>query len=146
LRELSILLIASSCSLAGTSACIAPVDETSAAEAIGQLHPTLESIQAHILTPSCAGCHNPTDAGGGLDLSSADASYAGLVEIPAKNRIAAENHWLRVKPGDPELSFLFRKIGAPGVGEGAPMPVGEYELSGECLDVISTWIRDGASR
>jgi len=121
-------------------ACSAPVEDATA------LDPTLESIQQHILTPSCAGCHDADSRAGDLDLSSADASYAGLVGVPAENAVAAEGRWLRVKPGDPDSSFLFRKIGTPGVGEGAPMPVGEYELSEECLDVISAWILDGALR
>lgn len=113
-----------------------------------ELAPTLEDIQLHVFDQACSpsGCHDATTAAGALDLSDADASFASLVSMPADNAVAAENGWLRVSPERPELSFLIRKLTLPGVGEGAPMPVGAFELTDYYLGLIDAWIADGASR
>jgi hypothetical protein len=115
---------------------------------VAALEPTLDNIQAHVFDKACAlsGCHAAESAAGDLDLSSADASYAALVEVSVINNVAKENGWLRVKPEDAELSFLVRKIGVPGVGEGAPMPVGTEQLSAYYQELIEAWIDGGAQR
>ena len=117
------------------------------------LEASLDNIQRYILTPACAtaGCHDAQTQAGLLDLSNADASYDGLVGadgegVAAANRVAAENRWLRVKPGDPERSFLYRKLELPGVGEGGPMPVGPDQISEPYMHWIHIWIEDGAPR
>jgi hypothetical protein len=84
-----------------------------------------------------------------LDLSSAEASYESLVGadgagVAVMNAVAAENGWLRVRPGDPEGSFLYRKLKLPGAGEGAPMPVGDVMLSEPYMQALQGWIEQGA--
>ena len=107
--------------------------------------PTLANIQTHVFAAACTeGCHNPDQFAGELDLSSIDASYEFLVEIQATNAVAAERRWLRVKPGDPELSFLVRKMEAPGIGEGAAMPLGDQQVTPFYSDLIYEWIAQGA--
>ena len=107
---------------------------------------TLVDIQELVFTPACAtaGCHDTSTRAAELDLSTAEASFRDLVGVPARNAVAAENGWLRVMPGQPELSFLTRKLEAPGVGEGAAMPVGAFELTPFYRDLIAEWIRQGA--
>lgn len=112
------------------------------------LSPSLENIQEYVFTPGCAvsGCHTAEIASGGLDLSSIEASYESLVGAPALNALAAENRWLLVKPNDSELSFLLRKLQQPGLGEGTPMPPGPMQLNAYYLELIESWIDEGAQR
>ncbi|MEO1272497.1 MAG: hypothetical protein AAFX99_30750 [Myxococcota bacterium] len=113
-----------------------------------ELEATLETLQVQVFEPGCAmsGCHDAQVKAGDLDLSSASASYAALVNVPADNGVAFENRWLRVKPGDPERSFLVRKLTLPGIGEGFPMPVGNQELNGAWMTLVRDWIEAGAQR
>ncbi len=110
------------------------------------LQPSLASIQANIFTPTCsiAGCHSGP-AGpilpSGMDLSSADASFASLVnvasiEVPMTPRVAA---------GDANNSYLVNKLeGTAAVG--ARMPLGGPFLDQSTIDVIRLWIDSGAGR
>ena len=112
-----------------------------------RLEPTFNNIQEHIFDRACAtaGCHGEGASAGGLDLSSAQVSHDGLVGVPANNTLANQNGWLLVKPGDPELSFLVRKLGTQGIGEGAPMPI-TTQLTPFYQDLIRNWILAGAQR
>jgi len=101
-------------------------------------------LQEQVFTPTCAGCHQPAALSAGVDLSTAEASHASLINVSAQNAVAEENGWNLVLPGDPERSFLMRKVGAPGVGEGAPMPPGEHALTEVYRSLLSDWILDGA--
>ena len=122
-------------------------DSLGADSGVASLAPTLDNIQLHIFDQACsmAGCHASSSPGGGLDLSSADASFAALISVPVVNSVASQNGWLLVAPGEPELSFLVRKIGAPGLGEGAPMPM-RTKLSPFYEELIRDWISEGAMR
>lgn len=91
------------------------------------------------------GCHNSEGPAGGLDLSSAEASYAALIDVPVVNSVALQNGWVLVKPGDPDLSFLVRKIELPGLGEGAPMPM-TTKLHPYYEKLVRDWITEGAMR
>jgi hypothetical protein len=51
---------------------------------------------------------------------------------------------LRVKPGDPDNSYLIQKLeGAAGIS-GSRMPLGGPFLDRETIDKIRSWIQDGA--
>lgn len=112
--------------------------------------PTFEAVQTQAFA-SCGGfglqtCHSREPFGGGLDLMSGDA-YDQLVNV------TAEVGGLRVKPGSPEESVLWRKLvnDLPGDGSmGDPMPKGEAiqwtSLSQEDLDLVRAWILAGAPR
>ena len=111
------------------------------------MDPTLDNIQEHIFDKACSmrGCHAADSPAGGLDLSTADASFAAMIDIPVRNSVALQNGWVLVKPGDPELSFLVRKIGTPGLGEGGPMPF-DMQLHPFYQDLVKDWITAGALR
>jgi hypothetical protein len=103
---------------------------------------TLSQLQANIFTPMCSGCHT----GGGavlpssMNLSSAAASFAGLVNVAAEEQPTV----LRVKPNDSSASYLIRKLaGEPGIS-GARMPLGGPFLSASDMDKVRSWINSGA--
>jgi hypothetical protein len=108
--------------------------------------PTLDDIQASVFTVSCAtsGCHTGPAGGSlpdGLDLSSADASFANLVGVssiqqPSLSRVAA---------GDPDNSYLVQKLEGTAA-TGAQMPRGAAALDPSVIDGIRQWITDGANR
>jgi hypothetical protein len=100
---------------------------------------TFASIQANIFTPICTRCHSGPAAPQGLQLD-AQHSYALLVGVPSTESPAL----LRVKPGDPDSSYIVQKLeGAPGI-VGARMPFGGPYLSQSTIDIIRQWITDGA--
>lgn len=105
------------------------------------LQPTLASIQALVLTPSCAkaGCHNAASAQAGLVLDPG-ASWANLVNV-----VSSQNMLLtRVIPLDPDGSFLVQKLeGTAPVGGRMPAD-GPPFLQQATVDVIRQWILDGA--
>jgi hypothetical protein len=107
---------------------------------------TLDALQASVFTPSCAvsGCHsgptgNPLPTG--LDLTTADASFANLVGVASSQQPAV----LRVATGDPDNSYLVQKIEGTAAS-GARMPLGGGALPQAVIDDIRQWISDGANR
>jgi hypothetical protein len=128
-----------------STACSSDAPGTDAAVAF--LEPTIDNIQEHIFDKACTNlaCHSAENPTGGLNLSSTDASFVFLVDVPVANSVASQNGWLLVKPGDPELSFLVRKIRTPGLGEGGPMPAA-MQLTPFYQDLVSDWIEAGAMR
>ncbi len=111
-----------------------------------QLAATFDNVHHHILQPGCAipGCHDPAAASGGLDFTVPASAHSALLGAPPQNPVAAENGWLRVRPADPERSFLIRKLAGPGVGEGMAMPSPAQQLDPAWLDLVSRWIAAGA--
>jgi len=112
------------------------------------LTPTFSSIRQEIIQTtdlagrtSCVTCH--TDQGrppaGTMNLRS--DPYAAWVNVPSAGRPAM----LRVKPGDPENSYIIHKLeGRPGIA-GLRMPRNgpPYLTAGQIL-VIRRWIEIGA--
>jgi len=96
-----------------------------------------------ILTANCAlsGCHAGASPAQGMNLSSGQA-YANIVGVPS-----IESSLLRVKPSEPDSSYLVHKIqgtqGSVG-GSGGRMPLGGAALSQTQIDAIRQWITDGA--
>jgi hypothetical protein len=102
------------------------------------LAPDFDSIQAHVFTPICSVCHVGANAPHGLRLDAAD-SYHLLVGVPSDEVPSI----LRVKPGDPDDSYVILKLeGHAAVG--ARMPFGGPYLSSDTVGVIRQWISDGA--
>ncbi|MFZ9888210.1 MAG: multiheme c-type cytochrome [Myxococcota bacterium] len=104
----------------------------------------LQVLHEQVFEPLCVGCHSATLASGGLDLSDPTQTHEALVGVLAVNAVAKENGWTLVRPGDPERSFLYRKVTSPGVGEGAAMPPGEHSLAEGYVDLLRQWIAEGA--
>jgi hypothetical protein len=106
------------------------------------IEPTLASIQDNIFTPSCSGCHSGPNGGAlpaGLDLTSISASFVGLVNVPASQNGALD----RVEPGDPDNSYLIRKLeGTAAVGN--RMPLFGTPLDQDAIDAVREWVAGGA--
>jgi methionine-rich copper-binding protein CopC len=104
----------------------------------GQLTATFQSIQDDVFTPICSVCHAGGAAPQGLRLDAAN-SYAMIVGVPS----AEVSSLLRIKPGDPDNSYLVQKIeGHAAVG--AQMPFGGPPLPAATIAVIRQWVTDGA--
>lgn len=105
---------------------------------------TLAEIQASVFGPRCSGCHSGPTSGNlpsGMDLSSANNSHAALVNQPSLQQQGALD---RVEPGDPDNSYLIRKLeGGPNIS-GGRMPQGGPFLDQATVDTIRQWISDGA--
>jgi hypothetical protein len=112
----------------------------------GGLQPTLASIQDNIFTPSCAksSCHTGAMAEQGLRLDPG-FSWGRLVGIVSPQDMSL----VRVRPTDPDGSFLIHKLegmgpgGAPIVGMQMPDD-GPPFLQAAQIQVIKEWILNGA--
>ena len=103
------------------------------------LTPDFKSIQDNVFTPICTKCHIGAGAPQGLQLDAAH-SYALLVGVPSTE----QPNVLRIKAGDPDNSYLVQKIeGAPSIS-GVRMPFGGPYLPQSTIDVIRTWVTNGA--
>jgi hypothetical protein len=108
---------------------------------------TFKAAQAAMLS-SCGNgprqCHTTSPYANNLDLTTADA-YANLVGITAVDAPTK----LRVKPQDPDGSFLVQKLtNNLQASEGQPMPIGEAIMwrppDPTALNVLKCWITLGA--
>ena len=100
---------------------------------------TFQSIQDNVFTPICTKCHIGSGAPEGLQLDAAH-SYALLVGVPSAEQATV----LRVAPGDPDNSYIIRKLqDTPGIS-GGQMPLGGPYLPQSTIDVIRQWITAGA--
>ena len=104
----------------------------------GGITADFKSIQDNVFTPICTVCHAGGAAPQGLRLDSAN-SYNLLVNVPS-NEVPS---LMRIKPGDPDNSYLVQKIeGHASVG--GQMPLGGPPLSAEQIAAIRQWVTDGA--
>jgi hypothetical protein len=113
------------------------------------LEPTFSSVRQDILTlgdPSgrrgCTTCHTlnnrPTPAG--LLNMDVGAVYAALVNVPSRLKPGET----LVIPGDPDNSYLIKKLeGRPGIN-GGRMPLNGPYLSPGQIAIIRRWIELGA--
>ena len=138
--------------LLGAAAGLSGCDE-SASSLVGptpDLQPTFSSIQSLIFEnrdstgrEACTNCHtNVAGApGGNLTLTNAVA-YDQLVNAASTGRPGL----LRVRPGDPENSYLIHKLEGRSTIEGLRMPLNPPFLVQAQVDVIRQWIQNGAQR
>ncbi|HMB93151.1 MAG TPA: hypothetical protein VKP65_20030 [Rhodothermales bacterium] len=103
--------------------------------------PTLTSIQETIFDTNCAlsGCHAGANAQQGMDLS-AGQSFDSIVGVASRERPGL----LRVNPGSPDDSYLVHKIQGNSDIVGQRMPLGGSPLSSDQINLIRTWITNGA--
>lgn len=103
---------------------------------------TFAQVQAQIFTPNCAkaGCHAASAASGGLVLE-AGRSYSEIVNRPAVGNSSLD----LIEPGNPERSYLIKKLrGDPDI-TGAPMPLDNPgSLTQEQIEGIIGWVLAGA--
>ena len=98
-----------------------------------------QSIQDNVFTPICTQCHIGASAPQGLQLDAAH-SYALLVGVPSNEKPSV----LRVKPSDPDNSYMMQKLeGAAGI-VGGQMPLDQAPLPQATLAAIRQWIANGA--
>lgn len=94
-------------------------------------------------TCATAGCHGSAPGQGSLLLARGSA-YADLVSVAS----TADAGVLRVAPGDPEGSMLWRKLAARTLGigtvPGTAMPIGGPTVGIAELEAIRQWILAGA--
>jgi hypothetical protein len=107
---------------------------------------TLDALQASVFAPSCAvsGCHTGPSGStlpNGMDLSTADASFASLVGVSSIQQPTL----LRVAGGDPDNSYLVQKLEGTAA-TGVRMPFGGSALDQALINDIRDWIADGANR
>jgi hypothetical protein len=98
-----------------------------------------QSIQDNVFTPICVRCHSGASAPEGLQLDAAH-SYGLLVGVPSTEVMSIE----RVKPGDPDNSYIVLKLEGAASIVGVQMPFGGPYLPQSTIDVIRQWITNGA--
>jgi putative endonuclease len=106
-------------------------------------------INQQIIQSSCASasvCHSTQGASEANGLNMSQDPYAMLVNAPAVNAQAASEGRVRVKPGDPDNSFMWIKLNLKHEsGYGLPMPsAGNPPLPTDQLAGIRAWIAKGA--
>ena len=99
---------------------------------------TFASIQVNVFASDCSVCHAGANAPLGLRLDEA-TSFGMLVGIPSVQKPGL----LRVNPGDPDQSYLVRKLeGTAAIG--GQMPLNAPALPQSTIDFVRQWITDGA--
>ncbi len=109
---------------------------------------SFELLQTELFAKSCAlsGCHVGSTPTGGLVLAGL-TTHEQLINIDPVNTAAKADGLKRVKPGQPDNSFLLVKLKAITKPEyGARMPLGSHELSDSQIEFIRTWITQGAPK
>ena len=94
-----------------------------------------------LLKSRCVMCHLPGAEQAGLALHP-KGGYANLVDVKS-----TQSPLLRVSPGKPDDSYLYRKITGTHTqvgGSGERMPFGEASLSADEIDRVRRWIEGGA--
>ncbi|HKS23334.1 MAG TPA: hypothetical protein VJZ76_11080 [Thermoanaerobaculia bacterium] len=101
---------------------------------------TFTRVQNEIFTPTCAaiGCHDTLGHQEGQILT-AGRAYASTVGVASTQM----PQLLRVAPGDPTNSYLYRKITGAGI-TGDRMPQGGPNLNDAQIKLVRDWIRRGA--
>lgn len=102
---------------------------------------TLTQLQTSLFTPTCAvaGCHSAATARAGLVLE-AGRAFAETVNVPSSQRPELDI----IEPGDPERSYMVKKLRGDADIEGERMPEGGPFLSDEQLAEVVSWINAGA--
>ena len=105
------------------------------------LGPNLPSLQANIFDLNCAlsGCHAGSSPTQGLNLE-AGQTFTNIVNVSSNQMPGL----LRVRPGDPDQSYLYLKVTADPSIVGSGMPLGRPQLSEDQLEAIRLWISNGA--
>ena len=117
-----------------------PVPSCGTSAGAAPFAPTLDSIQTNVFNVNCAvpGCHGGAGAQQGLRLD-AGFSAGNLINVASPR----DPNLIRVIPGNPDGSFIVHKLeGTQTLGD--RMPDGGPYLPQSTIDVICTWIQNGA--
>jgi len=101
---------------------------------------TFTRVQTEVFSVSCAlsGCHAGSAPTAGMDLS-AGAAYGNIVGVTSTER----GDLKRIEPGDPNRSYLVKKIRGDSDITGGTMPLIGSITTGQRQLVID-WVRRGA--
>lgn len=103
--------------------------------------PTLATLQTNIFTPICSGCH--TGVGSSLpgvqNFTTAAATFAAAVNVASLEQPTL----VRIRPFDPDNSYLVRKVEGDATITGSRMPLGG-QLTQAQIDQIRAWAAAGA--
>jgi hypothetical protein len=96
-------------------------------------------VVENILGQVCAqdGCHLSGQAG--LAISNGN-DFSNLIDVPSSEVPSL----VRVKPGDPTQSYLYRKLACEGGIDGSCMPPGSVRLAPAIIEAFHNWIEGGA--
>ncbi len=107
---------------------------------------TLTQLQTQIFTPICSGCHSGVGSTlPGVQNLTAGHTFASVVNVPSLEQGTLD----RIKPNDPDNSYLIQKIeGSAGI-TGSRMPLGCGGVGNPCLDqatidMVKAWVSQGA--
>jgi hypothetical protein len=122
-------------------------------DAIEDAGPGFSEVYSTIVSGRCLPCHS---SGGGvmfgnLDMSTEQTAYANLVGVKAAGvGDCGRSGLTRVVPGSAATSLMFNKVNAklkqiaPPCGD--TMPDDQTVLNQTQVDLIESWINDGAQR
>ena len=101
---------------------------------------TFTRVQTEVFSVSCAlsGCHAGSAPAAGMNLS-AGASYGNIVGVTSTER----GDLKRIEPGDPNRSYLVRKIRGDADIVGSPMPL-VGSMTPAQRQLVVDWVRRGA--
>ncbi|MCH7666888.1 MAG: hypothetical protein IH936_13290 [Acidobacteria bacterium] len=102
---------------------------------------TLTQLQTSLFTPTCAvaGCHSAATARAGLVLE-AGRSFGETVNVASSQLPEFDI----IEPGDPERSYMVKKLRGDDDINGERMPEGGPFLSDEVIAQVFSWINAGA--
>lgn len=115
--------------------------------------PAFSEVYSTIISGRCLPCHS---SGGGvmfgnLDMSTEETAYENLVGVKAAGvGDCSKSGLTRVVPGNAATSLMFNKVNAklkqipPPCGD--TMPDDQTVLNQAQVDLIESWINDGAQR
>jgi hypothetical protein len=92
---------------------------------------TLSQIQANVFDPYCSFCH-------GVSMADANTTYAYFVNQPSSEQTLL----LLIKPGDPDHSYLIRKMEGTSISGKIMPPNGKLDQA--TINQIRNWITSGA--
>ena len=132
------------------AACAASACDESLKDVAGpspNLQPTFSSIKSEILSTTdsagrtaCITCHTNQGRNPPQGLNLLSDPYTALVNVPSRERQGA----ILVIPGDPESSYLIRKLEGRDINLARMPQNGPPYLTSGQIDIIRRWIELGA--
>jgi len=101
---------------------------------------TFTRVQGEVFSVNCAlaGCHAGNSPTGGMNLT-AGVAYANIVGVHSTERADLN----RIQPGDPDRSYLVKKIRGDADIVGSPMPL-IGSITAAQRQLVIDWVRRGA--
>jgi hypothetical protein len=104
---------------------------------------TFSEVYTTILKPTCSKCHGGLSPFANLDMSTQAGAYSNLVGVKAAGSACGGSGEVRVVAGSSATSLMYHKV-AGTQDCGVRMPYGGPYLDQAHIDLIKTWIDEGA--